>query len=79
VTTGSLRGTKKKRFGWGNSNHTIISTFSVSDKNASGPEPMQIDAARYKPLLQGENDRRRREGLCYYSGSSKHKLPECLI
>jgi hypothetical protein len=40
---------------------------------------MQIDAARYKPLLQGENDRRRREGLCYYSGSSKHKLPECLI
>jgi hypothetical protein len=29
---------------------------------------MQIDAARYKPLSQGENDKRRREGLCFYCG-----------
>jgi hypothetical protein len=40
---------------------------------------MQIDAARYKPLSQGEKDRRRREGLCFYCGSSKHKLLECPI
>jgi hypothetical protein len=26
---------------------------------------MQIDAAQYKPLSQGENDRHRQEGLCY--------------
>jgi hypothetical protein len=40
---------------------------------------MQIDAARHKPLSQGKNDRRHREGLCFYCGSSKHKLPECPI
>jgi hypothetical protein len=57
----------------------MISTSSTSEKNASGLEPMQIDAARYKPLSQGENDRRCREGLCFYCGSSKHKLPECPI
>jgi hypothetical protein len=27
---------------------------------------MQIDAARYEPLSQGEKDRRHREGLCYF-------------
>jgi hypothetical protein len=57
----------------------MISTSSTSEKNASGPEPMQIDAARYKPLSQWEKDRHRREGLCYYCGSSKHKLLECPI
>jgi hypothetical protein len=40
---------------------------------------MQIDAARYKPLSQEENDRRRRERLCYYCGNSKHRLLECAI
>jgi hypothetical protein len=40
---------------------------------------MQIDATRYKPLSQGEKDRCRREGLCYYCGSSKHRLPKCPI
>jgi hypothetical protein len=40
---------------------------------------MQIDAARYKPLTQEENDQRRREGLCYYCGNSKHRLPKCPI
>jgi hypothetical protein len=70
---------QEKRFGWGNSNHSMVSTSSAAEKNASGPEPMQIDAARYKPLSQGENDRRRREGYCFYCGSSKHKLPECPI
>ena len=38
---------------------------------------MQIDATRYKPLLQGKNDKRCREGLCFYCGNSKHKLPKC--
>jgi hypothetical protein len=32
----------------------MISTSSATEKNASGPEPMQIDAAQYKPLSQGE-------------------------
>jgi hypothetical protein len=40
---------------------------------------MQIDVTRYKPLSQGEKDRRCREGLCYYYGNSKHRLPECPI
>jgi hypothetical protein len=57
----------------------MISTSSVAEKNTSGPEPMQIDAARYKPLSQGKKDRHRQEGLCFYCGSSKHKLLECPI
>jgi hypothetical protein len=40
---------------------------------------MQIDATQYKSLSQDEKDRRRREGLCYYCGSSKYMLLECLI
>jgi hypothetical protein len=32
----------------------MISTFSVLEKNTSGPELMQIDAAQYKPFLQGK-------------------------
>jgi hypothetical protein len=44
---------QEKRFGRENANHTIISTSSNTEKNASGPEPMQIDEARYKPLSQG--------------------------
>jgi hypothetical protein len=57
----------------------MISTSSAIEKNASSPEPMQIDAAQYKPLSQEEKDRHCLEGLCFYCGSSKHKLPECLI
>jgi hypothetical protein len=57
----------------------MISTFSIAEKNASGPEPMQIDAARYKPLSQREKNRRHREGLCFYCGSSIHKLLEWSI
>ena len=57
----------------------MISTSSVAEKNASGLKPMQIDAARYKPLLQGEKDQRHQEGLCFYCSKSKHKLLECLI
>jgi hypothetical protein len=54
---------QEKRFGWENANYTMISTFSTREKNASGPEPMQIDTARYKPLSQGKKDRRCQEGL----------------
>jgi hypothetical protein len=35
---------QEKRFGWRNTNHNIINTSSTSKKNASSPEPMQIDA-----------------------------------
>jgi hypothetical protein len=52
----------------GKHNHTMISTSSAAEKNASSPEPMQIDAARYKSLSQGEKDQRHREGLCFYCG-----------
>jgi hypothetical protein len=47
---------QEKRFGWRNPNHTMISTSSAVEKNIPGPEPMQIDAARYKSLLQREKD-----------------------
>ena len=57
----------------------MISTSLNSEKNALGLEPMQIDAAQYKPLSQRKNDRRRQEGLCFYCGSSKHNLLECPI
>jgi hypothetical protein len=66
-------------FGWGNANHTMISISSASEKNASSLEPMQIDVARYKPLLQGQKDQRCQKGLCYYYGSSKQRLLECPI
>jgi hypothetical protein len=69
----------KKLFGWGNANHTMISISSASEKNASSLEPMQIDVARYKPLLQGQKDQRCQKGLCYYYGSSKQRLLECPI
>ena len=70
---------QEERFDWGNTNHNMISTFSVLEKNASDLEPMQIDAAQYKPLSQGKNDRSYQEELCYYCGNSEYKLPECLI
>jgi hypothetical protein len=57
----------------------MISTSSILEKNASGPEPMQIDAAQYKPLSQGKKDKSHQEGLCFYCGTSKHKLLECPI
>jgi hypothetical protein len=44
---------QEKRFGWRNANHTMITSTSLaSEKNISGLEPIQIDAARYKPLSQ---------------------------
>jgi hypothetical protein len=67
---------QEKRFGWGNANHNMISTSSTSEKNASGLEPMQIDAAQYKPLSQGKNDRRCRKGLCNNCSNSKHWQPK---
>jgi hypothetical protein len=36
---------QEKRFGWENLNHAMIFTSSTIEKNASGSEPMQIDAA----------------------------------
>ena len=45
---------QEKRFGWRNSNHTMITTSSISEKNALGSEHMQIDVAQYKPLSQGK-------------------------
>jgi hypothetical protein len=70
---------QEKRFGWRNSNHTMISTSSAAEKNVSGLEPIQIDTTRHNPLSQGEKHQCCREGLCFYCGSSKHKLPECPI
>jgi hypothetical protein len=32
----------------------MISASSDSKKNASSPEPIQIDTAQYKPLSQGK-------------------------
>jgi hypothetical protein len=60
---------QEKKIGWGNVSHSMISTSSTLEKNVSGPEP----------LLQDEKDKHCREGLCYYCGSSKYKLPECPI
>jgi hypothetical protein len=47
---------QEKRFGWGNANYTIISTSSALEKNTSGPQSIQIDAARYKPSTQRKKD-----------------------
>jgi hypothetical protein len=57
----------------------MISTSLAFEKNASGLEPKQIDTARYKSLSQAEKDRRCQEGLFYYCGSSRHRLPESPI
>lgn len=49
-----------------------------------GPEPMDLNAIpehrekpKFKKLTPEEKDRRRREGLCLYCGSSEHKLDGC--
>jgi len=50
----------------------------------NGPEPMDINAVsdrkekpKFKKLTPEEKERRRKEGLCLYCGSDKHKLEDC--
>jgi hypothetical protein len=48
-----------------------------------GPEPMDLNAVSdpqekpRAPVTSEEKERRRREGLCFYCGSDKHKLDGC--
>jgi hypothetical protein len=47
-----------------------------------GPEPMDLNAIskekpKFKKLTPEEKERRRKEGLCLYCGSDKHKLEDC--
>jgi hypothetical protein len=52
----------------------------------NGPTPMDLNAfsdsreqPKFKKLSPEEKDQRRRDGLCLYCGSDKHKLEDCTL
>jgi hypothetical protein len=55
-----------------------FATFAKGpEHHSTGPEPMQIDAVRFKPLTPEERRRRMEEGLCLYCGEQGHKAGSC--
>jgi hypothetical protein len=64
---------------FGGSNHSRPA-FQFHKQRRQGPEPMDLNAipdSKFKRLSPEEKDRRRRDGLCLYCGSDKHKLEDC--
>ncbi len=67
---------QERRSGWRNDG--VFATFSKGPENHStGPEPMQIDAVRFKPLTAEERKRRYEQNLCLYCGEAGHKAIDC--
>ena len=70
---------------FGGANHSRNrSSFVPFKQRRQGPEPMDLSAVtdhrekpKFKKLTPEEKERRRREGLCLYCGSDKHKLDDC--
>jgi hypothetical protein len=67
---------------FGGANHSRSSYPSKPRRD--GPEPMDLNAfsdrrekPKFKKLTPEEKERRRKEGLCLYCGSDKHKLEDC--
>ena len=48
-----------------------------SEERLTKPEPMQIDATRFKPLTAEEKRRRFEQNLCLYCGEAGHKAGTC--
>jgi hypothetical protein len=67
---------QERRSSWRNDG--AFSAFSRGPENHStGPEPMQIDAVRVKPLTPEERKRRMEGGLCLYCGEQGHRAGSC--
>lgn len=67
---------QERRSGWRNDG--AFATFSKGPENHStDPEPMQIDAVRFKPLTAEERKRRFEQNLCLYCGEAGHKAVDC--
>jgi hypothetical protein len=64
-----------------NSRPTTLSlvpqTTPVARPTSFGPAPMQIDAAKFKPLIEAEKLRRRINNLCVYYGNPGHIVCQC--
>jgi hypothetical protein len=57
---------------------SLSSPNNTSCRPASfGPAPMQIDAAKFKPLTEAEKLRRRTNNLCLYYGNPGHIARQC--
>jgi hypothetical protein len=52
-------------------------TTSVARPASFGPAPMQIDAAKFKPLIEAEKLRRRINNLWLYCGNPGHIARQC--
>jgi hypothetical protein len=55
----------------------IPQTTPVARRAAFGPVPMQIDAAKFKPLTKAEKLRQRTNNLCLYCGNPGHIARQC--
>jgi hypothetical protein len=70
---------------FGGANHSRFA-YLPSKPRRQGPEPMDLGAMpdnrekpKFKKLTPEEKERRRKEGLCLYCGSDKHKLEDCKL
>jgi hypothetical protein len=50
---------------------------TVAQPASFGPAPMQIDAAKFKPLTEAEKLHRRTNNLCFYCGNPGHIARQC--
>jgi hypothetical protein len=55
----------------------VPQTTPVARPASFGPAPMQIDAAKFKPLIEAEKLYRRTNNLCLYCGSPGHIARQC--
>ncbi len=55
----------------------VPQTTPVARPASFGPTPMQIDAAKFKPLTKAEKLHRRTNNLCLYYGNPGHIVRQC--
>ena len=67
---------QERRSSWRNDGAFTARPRSL-ENHSTGPEPMQIDAVRFKTLTPEEKKRRMEEGLCLYCGEAGHKAGNC--
>ena len=67
---------QERRSSWRNDG-AVTAYLRSPENHSTGPEPMQIDAVRFKTLTQEEKKRRMEEGLCLYCGEEGHKVGNC--
>jgi hypothetical protein len=67
---------QERRSSWRNDG-VFIPRPKSPENRSTRPEPMQIDAARFKTLTPEEKERRMENGLCLYCGEEGHKAGNC--